>query len=96
MQIVVNLIVVKLFSFSNITRPHAIGIGPYLVRLRVQVSRSFLHTVYPSNTARKRKKSNFKFFEKSKKVNDYLHVSVTFLRIGLYDKPGHIYTDLDM
>ena len=83
MQIVVNLIVVKLFSFSIITRPRYFGIGPYLVRLKLQVSRSFLHTVYPSNTARKRKKSNFKIFEISKKVNDYLHVSV-YIYIYIY------------
>ena len=68
MQIVVNLIDAKLFSFSIITRPRYFEIGPYLVRLKLQVSRSFLHTVYPSNTARKRRNINFKMFEKSKKV----------------------------
>ena len=68
MQIVVNSIVVKLFSFLDITRPHYLGLGPYLVRLKLQVSRSFLHTVYPSKTARKRRKSDFKIFENSKNM----------------------------
>ena len=69
--IVVALIVVNFFSFLNITRPHDLGLGPNLAKSKLQVSRSFLNTICPLKTARKRKNINFKIFEKSKKVNDY-------------------------
>ena len=71
MQIVVALIVVKLFSFSNITRPHGLGIGSNLVQMNLTgLPELFTHHI-PFKYSQEEEHIEFQNVRKSNKNNYY-------------------------
>ena len=69
MQIVVALIVVKLFSFLDITRPHGLGIGRNLVQMNLTgLPELFTHRI-PFKYSQEEEKIEFQNF---RRVENYI------------------------